>query len=135
MPHFETITVTANTSGAATAYSAKTYAGTIQLVAYETSATAYLTTVDFTVTTEVSAMDVWKQANVTAAQVVSPVIQCSLASDGSTVSGQYKPILMTGERLKIAIGTAGSGKIGTFRLVVDDPGMAHTIAPPGKDSQ
>jgi hypothetical protein len=117
----ENITVTTAADGTATAYSAKTYNGRIQCVDY--IKTDFADGVDFTITTENTAHEVWTGTDVNASRFMRPRSTVHDTTGGVLQHGSANPVVadyipMVNERLKIVIAQGGNAKTGTFRLVV-----------------
>lgn len=116
----ESVTVTTNSSGAATAYTTKHYTGKVNCIIY--TKTDFATGVDFTITTEDTGQTVWTELNVDASTTDAP-LQASHTTAGVATSNNDVPVLMCNERLKIVIASGGDTKTGAFRLIVE--GVAH----------
>jgi hypothetical protein len=117
----ESVTVTTIADGSATAYTAENYNGRIINVVY--TKTDFADTVDFTITTEDTAQNVWVESNVTASAAKAPrqathdaVGAASLYAAAGEPVEDY--IWMVNERLKIVIASGGDAKTGAFRLIV-----------------
>ncbi len=120
-PQVQTVTIVTNASGDGTGYTS-TVRGKIISIAYEK--TDYADTVDFTITTEDTAQNVWVEANVTVAKTVAPrqpthstVGVASLyAAAGEPVEDHVRAC---GERIKIVVAAGGDTKTGAFKVIVE----------------
>ena len=117
----ESFTVTTASDGTVTAYSSKAYNGRIISVAY--TKVDYTNGVDFVVTTETTAQNVWTESDVDASATVAPrqathdvVGAASLHVAAGEPIEDY--IYLVNERLKVALSSGGSVKSGSFRLIV-----------------
>ena len=121
-PLSDTIEITTDASGDGIGYSQAMF-GFIELVAYaKDGTTPFADTVDFTITTETTAQNVWVESNVTASKVCRPRVATQdtvganaiYAAGGETVKTK---ILLEGERLKIVVANGGNAKLGSFRVL------------------
>lgn len=117
----ESIVVTTIANGTATAYSANTYNGNIQSIAYVK--TDFADGVGFTITTENTGQTVWAQSNVNASATKAPRQTIHDTAGGIIQHGGAAPLLtdhiqLVDERLKIVIAQGGDAKTGTFQFVV-----------------
>ena len=113
-----TQTVVTATGGTATVYT-PVITGRIAAVVYTkaTAAVAYASTVDFTITAETSAQNIWTEANVNATETAYPVAAAKLAS-GAASTITESPIYVAQERVKIVLAQGGNTKRGTFTVIV-----------------
>lgn len=115
-----TVAVTTESDGSATAYTPN-ITGRIHSVQYVKG--NFADTVDFTITTEKTAQNIWVDTNITASEVVFPRVPthdttgaASLyASGGEPVEDH---LAIANERVKIVIATGGNATTGTFHIVV-----------------
>ena len=117
----ESITVTTVANGSATAYSANTYNGNIQSIAYVK--TDFADGVDFTITTENTSQAVWTGTNVNSSATKAPRQTVHDTAGDTLQHGNAAPLLtdhiqLVDERLKIVIAQGGNVKTGTFQLIV-----------------
>lgn len=111
----ETIAVTTDTGGAATAYSGVVN-GRIVMVRYTKN--NFSNGVDFTITTEDTAQNLWVESDVNASDVAYPVVAATLAGTGAASTLTEVPVYACNERVKIVIASGGNATSGTFRIVV-----------------
>ncbi len=114
-PQMVSVSATTDGSGNATVYT-EAFRGRINAVQYVK--TDFADGVDFTITTETSAQNVWVDTNINAAEVVQPRIQ-SNDTAGVLISGAYDAIRVYNERVKIIVGSGGDTKTGTFRVFLE----------------
>lgn len=115
-----TVTVTTDAAGAATAYTSGLVNGRIFSIKYTKS--TFDNGVDFTITTEDTAQNLWVESDVNATATRAPrqpthdsVGAASLyASGGEPVEGY---ICAASERIKIVIAQGGNTKTGTFDIL------------------
>ena len=111
------ITVTTIADGSATAYS-DMMNGAIESVEY--AKTDYTNGVDFTITTENTAQNVWVDTDVNASETVYPRIATN-GTDGAALSGAgtlATQIPVANDRVKIVLGSGGDTKTGTFYITI-----------------
>ena len=115
-----TVTVTTIADGSATAYT-PVVSGRILSVTY--AKTDYTDGVDFTITTETTAQNVWVDTNINASEAVLPraathdtVGAAALYAAAGTAVLDY--VWAAQERVKIVIAQGGNVKTGTFHVVV-----------------
>ncbi len=111
---YQDVAVTTAAGGGATVYST-VVRGRIQQVQY--IKTDFADGVDFAITTEVTAQNIWTETNVNAAKVVNPVTAADLES-GTASTLTELGIYAAAERVKIVIVAGGNTKTGSFRLIV-----------------
>ena len=121
-PAKHTVTVTTDSSGDATAYTGVGN-GRVHWVKY--AKTDFADGVDFTITTEDTAQNVWVESNVNAAKDVSPRQNIHDADDGTEVTYDgtneaYGYIWIAYERIKIVVASGGDTKTGTFTVLTDE---------------
>ena len=116
----ESVTVTTASGGGATVFTSEVYTGRIVNVIY--TKTDFANGVDFTITTDLTAQNVWVESDVNASATRSPrqatqdtVGVASLYEAGESVEG---PIYLVNERLKIVVASGGSVKTGAFRVII-----------------
>ena len=114
----ETISVTTNTSSAATVFSTTVFTGRIATITYEAGGTL-AGTCDYTITTETTKQDVWVELNQggTGQLTQYPLAKANLPSGVASTLSEV-PIYMANERLKIVLAQGGATKTGSFILVV-----------------
>lgn len=116
----ESITVTTDGAGAATAYT-NAVNGILQQIRYVK--TDYAAGVDFTITNETTGETIWSQLNVDASVTVAPR---QPTSDTAGVASLYAAggepvedkIAIAGHRIKIVIASGGATKSGTFYFIL-----------------
>jgi len=118
--HRHIVAVTTDASGDATEYT-PVVRGRIMAIRYVK--TDFADTVDFTITSEITGMDIWTEANVTASETVRPHDPVQQSTDGAdlTYDGTYKvpaPVVIAEERVKIVVAAGGDTKTGTFHVLV-----------------
>lgn len=119
----QTVSVTTDTSGDATAYS-DTVNGRVLKIQYVKD--DFVNGVDFTITTETTSQTLWNEDDVNASETVIPReglyttigTQALYAAAGSQVHGQH--IYAHYERIKIVIANGGASKSGTFYIFTDE---------------
>lgn len=114
------VTATTNGSGAATVYT-EVATGFIHDVQY--IKTDFTDGVDFTITTETTARNVWVDTNVNASEVVAPRQPThNTAGAASLYAAVGEPvedkIAIDKERIKIVIASGGDTKTGTFYVTI-----------------
>jgi hypothetical protein len=115
------IPVTTIADGSATAYSSETITGRIINVMY--NKTDFVDGVDFTITSETTAQNIWTELNVNAAKTIAPRqpthdsagLASFYAAAGEPVEDY---IVLVQERIKIVIAQGGSVKSGAFIVIV-----------------
>lgn len=117
------IPITTDASGDATAYT-PVCNGPIQSIRYVKDGTApFDNGVDFTITTETTAHDVWVETNVNASKTVAPR-QATHGTDGAASlyaaagTAVQDKVWAVDERIKIVIAQGGNVKVGTFHVIV-----------------
>lgn len=117
----ETIAVTTDASGDATAYSTNCVTGKIVSIAYTKD--DFANGVDFTITTEDTGQNLWVDTNINASETVAPR-QATHATDGSAslYAAAGEPvedyIYAVNERIKIVVAQGGNVTSGTFDVIV-----------------
>ena len=120
-PVRHTVAVTTDASGNSTDYTTNIVNGRILSVKY--TKTDFADTVDFTITTEGTAQNVWVEANVTDTKTVAPR-QATHSTSGvaSLYAGSGEPVedcvVAVNERIKIVVAAGGDTKSGTFDIIV-----------------
>jgi hypothetical protein len=117
-PQSETIVVTTDAGGDATAYT-PVIRGTIESVQYVKD--DFATGVDFDVTLETTGIVVWDEDDVDASTFVAPrAATHSIVGAAATYDGT-RPVLdkipVAHERVKIVVASGGDTKTGTFRVI------------------
>jgi hypothetical protein len=118
-PQKQSVTVTTDGSGNATAYTSVVRGQIVNVVYTKNN---YADTVDFTVTTEDTLQNVWVESNVTASKTVAPMqathstagVAALYAAGGTAVNA---PIYACNERVKIALAQGGATTSGTFTII------------------
>lgn len=110
------ISVTTDSSGAATVYSPAGLSGRVASIAYVK--TDFADGVDFTITVESTGQSLWTDTNINASEAVYPVAPANLGSSGAASTLTEVPIMIANDRVKIIIAQGGNVKTGTFRLVM-----------------
>ncbi len=108
----EIVDVTTATDGVATAYTPRVNGAVREIVYLRDGASAFASTADIAVTSELDGRNIWTEANVNASKTVRPVRPGSTAS-GAAASGSV-PIHLGNDRVKIAIAQGGNTKAGRF---------------------
>lgn len=120
-----TVTITTDTSGAATDYLPATgepaISGLISQIRYVKD--DYASGVDFTITAEATGETIWAQENVNASATVAPrQATHSTAGVASLYAAAGEPvedkIALAGDRIKFVVASGGSEKGGTFHVIV-----------------
>lgn len=114
------IKVTTITGGTQTAYLPKTN-GKLMSIRYEKD--DFADGVDFTITAEDTAENLWVDTNINASETVRPriAVQNNAGAD-ITYDGTrkvYEPYNLVDERIKIVIAQGGDAKVGTFHILID----------------
>lgn len=116
------VSVTANTSGAATAYTSTNISGPIRAVRYvkTAGATGMASALSATVTNETTGAVIYTKKSLSATTMVYPVTTLNLstgatATEGSAIHGLH---VAANERVKISLTSAGNAKVGTFWIYV-----------------
>lgn len=117
------ITPVTDASGAATSYSTEVTGRIISVQYVKAGSGNYADGVDFTITTETTARDVWVQSNVNASAVVAPRQPThDTAGAASLYAAAGEPvedhIYVARERIKFVIAQGGDTKTGTFYLTI-----------------
>lgn len=116
----ERVTVTTNGSGAATAYT-NAVNGLLKQIIY--TKTDFADGVDFTITTETTAQNLWVDTNINASEKVAPREAAhDTTGAGVTFDGTneiYCEIPIASERIKIVIASGGDTKTGTFDFILE----------------
>jgi len=119
-PVVESVTITTNTSGAATSYTG-VVRGEVSTIKYVKD--DYANGVDFTITTEDTEQNLWVDTNINASETVCPRQPTHDATGAASLyaaAGEpvEAPIYACGERIKIVIAQGGDTKAGTFKVVI-----------------
>ena len=114
------ITVTTAVGGAQTAYTPPLNG---KLISIRYAKTDYANGVDFTITAEDTAENLWVDTNINASETVRPriALQNNVGVD-ITYDGTrkvYEPYNLVDERIKIVIAQGGDAKSGTFHALID----------------
>jgi len=117
----DTVTLTTDTSGAATGHIGP-FNGRVNLIAYTKD--DFADGVDFTTTSETTGQTLWTDTNINASETVAPRqathstagAAALYASGGEAV---LDGIFLVNERVKIVIASGGAEKSGTFRVIVE----------------
>jgi hypothetical protein len=111
------VTVTTIADGSATEYSLP-IAGKVLAIQYVKAASgSYEDTVDFTITDEASAANLWTQINQTASATKYPRL-IGQAGVGTDLTGWYVEPICT-QRVKVVLANGGASKTGLFRIVYE----------------
>ena len=116
-----TITVTTASDGTATAYTPKIFG---RLFAISYVKTDFAAGVDFTITTETTAQNIWVDTNVDATETVAPRQACHDNTGAAAYVNDADDVplrdhyAIAGERIKIVIAQGGDTKVGTFYFLV-----------------
>lgn len=110
----ETVSVTTNSGGAATAWSGN-LTGRIQAIRYIKD--DFADGVDFAITLEATGESLWTESDVNASAIRYPVAPANLGSSGAASSLTEVPIVAAGDRVKIVIANGGNAKSGEFEIV------------------
>ena len=114
------VSVTTDGDGNATAYTAEPVSGFVAALAYVK--TDFADGVDFTVTTEATAQQLWREDDVNASKTIYPrpqvhnTVGVALTLDGANIATDRAPA--ANERIKIVIAQGGATKTGTFHVYV-----------------
>lgn len=115
------VTVTTASDGTATAYTPR-LSGKIMQIEYVK--TDYANGVDFTITGEATGVNIWTESDVNASAVRAPrqpthsqAGAAALYAAGGV--GVLAPIALANDRVKIALASGGSAKVGVFHVVVE----------------
>jgi len=120
-PHKVTATVTTDKSGDGTGYTDHAY-GLIHSVTYTKDATdPYANGVDFTITTETTAQNVWVDTNVNATETVLPRTGTHDTTGAALLYAAGGTAVCTGiavhsERIKVVVAQGGDTKTGLFTV-------------------
>ena len=115
------VTLTTNSSGVATAFT-RVVKGLVHSIQYAKD--DFANGVDFTITGETTAQQIWVESDVNASKTVAPSLP---THDAVGVASLYagsgepveRPIAIAEERIKIAIASGGDTKNGTFHILID----------------
>ncbi len=117
---FDTVTVTTETDGTATFYT-RLVDGKIVAIKY--AKTDYVNGVDFTITTDLTGEQLWREDSVDAAKTIYPRAAThstlGAASLYDTVSSEPVEDYVRAcyEKIKIVLANGGSEKVGTFTVI------------------
>jgi hypothetical protein len=115
----QSITITTDAGGDATAYVAVQHGRVLQIHYVKDN---FDNGVDFTITSEATGQTIWTESNVNASKTVAPR-QATHATDGSAslyaAAGEpvEDAIALANDRVKIVIAQGGNAKSGTFHVV------------------
>lgn len=117
----ETITVTTDASGNATAFTANDYSGVVRAVVY--TKVGFSNGSTFTITGNTSGQTIWTQTGVNASTTVCPKqathstagVAALYAAAGTAVNAD---VVLASEKIKIVISGGGNAVTGTFCFVV-----------------
>lgn len=115
------VTITTDASGDATGYT-PAITGKINAIVYIKD--DYAAGVDFVITVEATAQNVWTEANVNASKTIAPR-QATYSEVGvaSLYAGSGKPvedkIAVANDRIKIVIDEGGDTLTGTFHIIME----------------
>jgi hypothetical protein len=119
----KTITLTTSSNGTATGYTTPIN-GRILSIQYVK--TDFVDGVDFAITTETTAQQLWAENDVNASVIKTPrqPVHSTTGEPLEYVTGfaVVEPIAVDDERIKITIANGGEIKSGTFRITVDQKG-------------
>lgn len=121
MARAQTVSVTTNSSGAATVYSGKVR-GRVLTISYVKD--TFDDGVDFTITTEDTLQNLWVESNVNASEIVNPrqqvhdTVGVATTIDGTRAMRDY--VFATNERIKIVIASGGATKAGSFVIISEE---------------
>jgi len=110
----KTVTVTTDAAGDAEEYSVVVNGRVLEIVYTKSD---FAAGVDFTITTESTAQNLWVEADVNASKVCRPRPLCQDAA-GADLAAEYSPVVVAEERIKIVVANGGNAKNGTFQIVV-----------------
>lgn len=119
----ETVAVTTDGSGNATAYTSALNGQVMAIVYSKDASTPFSNGVTFLLTAELSGATLWSQAAVNASATVAPR-QATHGTDGSASlyaaggSPVQAPVCVGDERLKIVVSAGGASKVGSFTFLV-----------------
>lgn len=111
-PQSLSVTVATIADGSGTDYTANIRG---RIIAVRYTKVDYDDGVDFTITTETSAQDVWVDTNVNASETVVPKL-LNDGTNGTDLAAEYDHIRAFNERVKIVIAQGGNVKTGTFTI-------------------
>lgn len=117
-----TVTVETDASGAGVAYlpagpqHVAGLTGLVVCIDYEKI--DFADTANVTVTTESSGATLWSKNGVTASKRVYPRAKAQ-DTTGSDLDGSFSRIPVCGERIKVAVSSAGANKSGRFTVVLE----------------
>jgi hypothetical protein len=115
----ETVTITTAADGSGIGYS-KPVNGRILSVQYVK--TDFADGVDFAITSETTAQQIWAQDNVNAAAIKAPRQAvhntAGVAAEYTTGFAIVEPVVVAEERIKISITNGGDTKSGTFHITI-----------------
>lgn len=118
------VTVTTASDGTATAYTPRLSGKVMQVEYVKDGTTPYSNGVDFTITGEATGVNIWTENDVNASAVRAPrqpthsqAGAAALYAAGGV--GVLAPIALANDRVKIALASGGSAKVGVFHVVVE----------------
>ena len=122
----KSITLTTAIGGAATGYLGTTTKGgglTGKLLQIYYEKDDFVNGVDFTITAEDTAEDLWVDTNINASEPVRPriAVQKNTGADVTRDGTRkvYEPYLLVDERIEIVIAQGGDAKSGTFHALIE----------------
>lgn len=117
------VTPVTDASGDATSYSEVVSGRVISIQYVKAGSSNYTDGVDFTITTETTARNLWVDTNINASEVVAPrqpthdtTGAASLYASGGEPTEDH--IYIANERIKIVVGSGGDTKTGTFYITI-----------------
>lgn len=118
-----TVTVVSAADGTATAYTPMINGRILNVIYTKAGSNNYADTVDFTITSEDTAQNIWVQSNVTTSATVAPrqathstAGVAALYAAGGTAVNDY--VYLANERVKIVLAQAGNATTGAFTVIV-----------------
>lgn len=122
-PQKYTVDLTTDGSGAATGYTPVVRGAVLNVIYAKDGTTPFADGVDFTITTEDTAQNVWVESNVNASKTVAPR-QATHGTDGAASlyaaggTAVQDKVFAAYERVKVVIAQGGSAKLGRFIVLV-----------------
>lgn len=120
----QTVSVTVNSSGDATAYTTPLKGKLIAIVYTADGSTPYDNTVDFTITTESSLQTLWSESNISASKTCNPRAATHTTAGAAALyaaggTAVLEQIAICDERIKIVLAQGGNAKTGTFTFTLE----------------
>lgn len=117
----ESVTVTTDSGGDATAYTTGVFTGRVVNIIYTKD--TYDAGVDFTITTETTGQNLWVDTNVNASETVAPMQPTHDSTGAASLYAAGGEPVETGiycvaERIKIVVAQGGATKTGAFRVII-----------------